>query len=52
MPSWTKLYGGFTTPEDAWSGKRDRQYEHVKSGLEERGESEEVAEEIAARTVN
>jgi hypothetical protein len=39
-------------PHDAWSDKRERQYAHIKSGLEERGESEEVAEEIAARTVN
>jgi hypothetical protein len=36
----------------AWSNKRERQYEHIKSGLEEHGRSESVAEEIAARTVN
>ncbi len=36
----------------AWSAKRERQYEHIKEGLEERGRSEETAEEIAARTVN
>ena len=36
----------------AWSGKRERQYEHIKEGLEERGRSEDTAEEIAARTVN
>jgi hypothetical protein len=36
----------------AWSKKRERQYEHVKEGLEERGKPEDVAEEIAARTVN
>ncbi|MBV8463310.1 MAG: plasmid stabilization protein [Acidimicrobiales bacterium] len=36
----------------AWSDKRERQYEHIKEGLEERGRSEDVAEEIAARTVN
>lgn len=36
----------------AWSEKRERQYEHIKSGLEESGRSEDVAEEIAARTVN
>jgi hypothetical protein len=36
----------------AWSAKRERQYEHVKDGLEKRGKSEKVAEEIAARTVN
>jgi hypothetical protein len=39
-------------PQEAWSDKRERQYDHIKSGLEERGESEDVAEEIAARTVN
>ena len=32
--------------------KRARQYEHIKESLEERGRSEDVAEEIAARTVN
>jgi plasmid stabilization system protein ParE len=36
----------------AWSRKRERQYEHIKDGLEERGRSEKKAEEIAARTVN
>lgn len=32
--------------------KRARQYEHIKDSLTERGESEDTAEEIAARTVN
>lgn len=32
--------------------KRDRQYEHIKKGLKKKGRSEDVAEEIAARTVN
>jgi len=36
----------------SWSKKRERQYEHIKEGLEDRGRSEDVAEEIAARTVN
>src|SRR4051794_16439175 len=36
----------------AWSGKRERQYEHIKDSLEDRGTSEDKAEEIAARTVN
>jgi hypothetical protein len=36
----------------AWSAKRERQYEHIKEGLEERGRDEGTAEEIAARTVN
>src|SRR5262249_36556874 len=39
-------------PRQAWSDKRERQYEHIKEGLEERGRSEDTAEEIAARTVN
>ncbi len=39
-------------PQRSWSNKRERQYEHIKGGLEARGESEPVAEEIAARTVN
>jgi len=36
----------------SWSPKRERQYEHIMDSLEERGNSEELAEEIAARTVN
>ena len=32
--------------------KRARQYEHIKDSLKEQGRSENVAEEIAARTVN
>jgi len=39
-------------PARGWSDKRERQYEHIKEGLRERGESEDTAEEIAARTVN
>jgi hypothetical protein len=39
-------------PQRAWSAKRERQYDHIKDGLRERGDSEELAEEIAARTVN
>lgn len=39
-------------PQRAWSKKRERQYEHIKEGLLERGENEDTAEEIAARTVN
>ena len=36
----------------AKGSKRARQYEHIKESLEDRGRSEDVAEEIAARTVN
>src|SRR5690349_10699571 len=39
-------------PRGPWSRKRERQYEHIKEGLEEQGRSEDVAQEIAARTVN
>ncbi len=39
-------------PQEAWTKKRERQYKHIKSGLKEKGRSEDVAEEIAARTVN
>jgi hypothetical protein len=39
-------------PQRAWNKKRERQYGHIKEGLLERGESEDTAEEIAARTVN
>ncbi|MFI9270951.1 plasmid stabilization protein [Kitasatospora sp. NPDC052896] len=34
------------------SPKRERQYEHIKESLLERGAQEDRAEEIAARTVN
>ena len=36
----------------AWSAKRERQYKHIKESAKDRGESEDRAEEIAARTVN
>ena len=39
-------------PQKAWSKKRERQYEHIKEGLEDQGRSEDTAEEIASRTVN
>ena len=39
-------------PQQAWSKKRERQYEHIKEGLEDQGRDEDTAEEIAARTVN
>jgi hypothetical protein len=39
-------------PQEAWSAKRERQYEHIKEGLEERGTPPDFAQEIAARTVN
>lgn len=35
-----------------WSAKRERQYQHIKSGLKKGGKSGKLAEEIAARTVN
>ncbi len=39
-------------PQRSWGAKRERQYEHIKDSARERGESEDRAEEIAARTVN
>ncbi len=39
-------------PQQGWSKKRERQYEHVKDSLEDRGYDDDTAEEIAARTVN
>ena len=39
-------------PQEAWNAKRERQYEHIKESIKERGASEDKAEEIAARTVN
>ena len=39
-------------PQRAWTDKRERQYEHIKDSYEDRGVSEDEAEERAARTVN
>jgi len=39
-------------PQDAWSDKRERQYEHIKESYKERGVGTAEAEERAARTVN
>lgn len=39
-------------PQDSWSKKRERQYEHVKESELRQGRCDDVAEEIAARTVN
>lgn len=39
-------------PQQAWSNKRERQYEHIKDSAKDRGESTKRAKEIASRTVN
>lgn len=39
-------------PQQAWSDKRERQYEHIKESERKRGRSLKRAKEIAARTVN
>jgi len=39
-------------PQAGLSKKRERQYEHIKDSLLDRGEKASVAKEIAARTVN
>ena len=36
----------------AWSAKRERQYEHIKESAKEQGASKKRAKELAARTVN
>jgi hypothetical protein len=39
-------------PQQAWSEKRERQYQHIKEQAEERGMNPRRAQEMAARTVN
>ena len=39
-------------PQQAWSNKRERQYEHIKDSAKKQGKSTKRAKEIAARTVN
>jgi plasmid stabilization system protein ParE len=39
-------------PQEAWSNKRERQYEHIKDSAKDSGASTKRAQEIAARTVN
>src|SRR5207245_10122712 len=39
-------------PQSAWTDKRERQYDHIKTNLKQRGRSEGTAERIAAATVN
>src|SRR3954463_14287928 len=39
-------------PQQAWSDKRERQYEHIKDSAKKQGASTKRAKEIAARTVN
>ena len=39
-------------PQQAWSPKRERQYEHVEESARKQGASTRRAKEIAARTVN
>ena len=39
-------------PQQAWSSKRERQYEHIKESSKEQGASTKRAKELAARTVN
>ncbi len=39
-------------PQQHWTDKEERQYEHIEKGAEQRGTSRDRAQEIAARTVN
>jgi plasmid stabilization system protein ParE len=39
-------------PRNAWSNKRERQYEHIKESAKKQGSSTKRAKQIAAATVN
>ena len=39
-------------PQQAWSAKRERQYEHIKESEQKQGRSTRRAKQIAAATVN
>jgi hypothetical protein len=39
-------------PQQAWSAKRERQYEHIKQSEKKQGRSTRRAKQIAAATVN
>jgi hypothetical protein len=39
-------------PQQAWSAKRERQYEHIKKSEKKQGRSTKRAKQIAASTVN
>lgn len=39
-------------PQQSWSKKAERQYQKIKQSQLDEGRSEDLAEEIAARTVN
>ena len=39
-------------PQQAWSDKRERQYEHIKDSAKKQGKSTKRAKQIAAATVN
>ena len=39
-------------PQEAWSAKRERQYEHIKENEKKQGRSTKRAKQIAAATVN
>lgn len=39
-------------PQEAWSAKRERQYEHIKESAQEQGKPAKTAKRIAAATVN
>src|SRR5204862_2859148 len=43
---------GFSMPQQTWSGKRERQYEHIKESEKKQGRSTRRAKQIAAATVN
>jgi hypothetical protein len=48
----SKQRKGFLMPQQAWSTKRERQYEHIKKSEKKQGRSTKRAKQIAAATVN
>jgi hypothetical protein len=51
-PRGHKPRGEIHMPQEAWSNKRERQYEHIKDSAKKRGTSTKRAKQIAAATVN
>lgn len=39
-------------PQRTWPDEREREYEHIKAGLEQRSDSKGMSQATAARTVD
>jgi hypothetical protein len=48
----TNVTKGTTMPQQGWTPKQERKYEHIRDSEEEQGVPEKRAKEIAARTIN